>query len=156
MGISTDVIPRSSKSEQYQTLRSRVDELAAHICTNPRQPIWAKHVLDSLYQQRQLTFEHQVDLLLLLVRMYATPLARLKHDQIHAKAAHVELASQRLETLADATVEGCKRDIRLSHDASIGRLSLAVSTASVRYWPELLAASAANCLSSAAICSKVA
>jgi hypothetical protein len=56
------------------------------------------------------------------MRMYAASLTRLEHDQIHAKATHIELASQRLKTLTDATVEGCKRDIRLSHDPSLGAL----------------------------------
>jgi hypothetical protein len=65
-------------------------------------------------------------------------------------------SEQHLETLAAVAVESRKRDIRLSHEASIGRWDRAVSTASARRWPQLPAASAANCSSSAAICSKVA
>jgi hypothetical protein len=122
VGVSADVISRCSESEEHQMLGSRVDELAARICTDPHETIRAKQMLDSLYQQGQLTFEHQVDLLLLLMRMYAASLARLKHDQIDAKATHIELASQRLKTLTDATIERCERDISFSHDPSLGAL----------------------------------
>jgi hypothetical protein len=77
-------------------------------------------VLDTLNEQGQLTLEHEIDLLLLLMRMYAPPLVRLEHDQVHPKGAHTQLAPQRLEALATITVKGGKGDVKLSHRASIG------------------------------------
>ncbi len=77
-------------------------------------------MLNALNEQGQLTLEYEVDLLLLLVRMYASPLTRLKHNQVHPKGARTQLSSQRLEALATTTIKRGECDVKLSHRASIG------------------------------------
>ncbi len=119
MTIAPGVVSRSTKSEQNKPLCSRVDELAAHRRSDPHQPILAKDVLDALDQQGQLTLEHEKDLLLLLVRVYTPPLARLEHDQVHPKSVQAQLAAQWLETLVASAIEHSELDIGLSHRASI-------------------------------------
>jgi hypothetical protein len=113
------VVTRSAEGEQDDAVRSCVDELAAHCWADPHQMVWGKHVIDAFNQQRQLTLEHQVDLLLTLMRMDAPPLARLEHDHVHPERAHIQLAPQRLETLAAVTIKRRERDVRVGHRASI-------------------------------------
>jgi hypothetical protein len=76
-------------------------------------------VLGAFNQQGQLTLEHEVDLLLVLMRVDAPPLAGLEHDEVHPEGAHAQLAPQRLETLAAVAIERTERDVRIGHRASI-------------------------------------
>jgi uncharacterized protein len=121
--VATDVLPRSTEGQQDQTLGSRVDELAAGAGAHTPETVGAEHMLDALHDQRQLTLEHEVHLLLVLVRVNATPLARLEDDQVDAEPVHPELPAQRLEALADVTVELGERDVELHHGAIIGALA---------------------------------
>lgn len=120
MGISPDVLARAAECDQDEASGSCVDELAAHRRTHPHQTVGTEHVLDSLDQQRQLTLENEVDLLLVLMRMYASSLARLEHDQVDPEAAHLQLAPQSLEALAAVAIELGERYVGLGHGASIG------------------------------------
>lgn len=121
MGVSTDVLAGSPQGEHHKAPWSGVDELAAHGSTHPHHAVWAKHMLNALHEQAQLALQHDVDLVLLLMRMNTPALAGLEHDQIHAKRAHAELAAQRLEALAAVAIESGERNLRVGHHLSIGR-----------------------------------
>lgn len=113
------MLPGPAQGEQEQALSSSVHELAAHRRTYPGQMTWPKHVLNALDEQRQLALEHEIDLFLALMRMYAPSLSRLKRHQVNPEGAHAELSSQRLEALIAIAIQHGKRDVGLGHGARI-------------------------------------
>ncbi len=115
MAIPADVIAGSAERDQHDALRSCVDELAAHLGADPHQVVAAKDVLDALHQQRQLTLEDEVDLLLVAMRVYASALTGLEHEQVDAEAVHAQLAAQGLEALAAVAIELGERYVRFGH-----------------------------------------
>jgi len=83
VAVSTRVFSGSAQGEQDEALRPSVDELATHSRTDPSRALWTEHVLGPLDEQGQLTPEHEVDLFSFLVRVNASPLAGLDHDEVH-------------------------------------------------------------------------
>jgi hypothetical protein len=121
VAVASGMLARSTQREQHETLGSRVYELAAHRRTNPHHTVESKDMLGALDEQGQLTFEHEINLILALVRVYSPPLAGLKHDQVHPKSAYAQLTAQRLKTLVAIAIERGEGDVGVGvgHHASI-------------------------------------
>jgi hypothetical protein len=62
---------------------------------------------------------NHIHLLLTLVRVDASPLTRLQHEQVHAEGAYAELAAQRHEALVRAGVERREGQVGLAHIGSV-------------------------------------
>jgi hypothetical protein len=114
------VLAGAAERQQDKALGARVDELAAHTGRDAHCALGVEHVLDALDHQRQLTGEHEIDLLLAVVRVDAPTLARREQQQVDAEGAHAELATQRLKALRLLVVECRECDVVVSHRASIG------------------------------------
>ena len=71
--------------KQDEALRPRVHELATHCWADPHEAVWTKQVLGALDEEGQLALEYEVDLLLILMRVDASTLAGLEHDEVHAE-----------------------------------------------------------------------
>ena len=69
-------------------------------------------MLDAFHDERQLTGQDDVDLLLALVAVDAAALAGLQPQQVDPEALDAELPAQRLEPLAGGHVESRARDLR--------------------------------------------
>lgn len=85
MAVSTHVVSGSAQGKQDEALRPRVHELATHRWADPHEAVWSKQVLGALDDQGQLALEYEIDLLLVLMRVDASPLAGLERDEVHAK-----------------------------------------------------------------------
>lgn len=85
MAVSTHVVSGSAQGKQDEALRPRVHELATHRWADPHEAVWTKQVLGALDEEGQLALEYEVDLLLILMRVDASTLAGLEHDEVHAE-----------------------------------------------------------------------
>jgi hypothetical protein len=72
-----------------------------------------EHHLLALYQQCELTLDHQIHLLLVLVAVDASTLARLQDDLVYPERAHAELTAQGNEPLARVAIQVRARRARL-------------------------------------------
>ena len=72
-------------------------------------------MLGAVEQQRQLTLEDEIDLLLALVRVDAHSLTRLEDHGVDPEAADAEFAAQPLQAVGGVGIERREGDIGLGH-----------------------------------------
>src|SRR6201999_3651537 len=90
--VAADVLAVASEGEHHQALVAEVHELAALGGPDAHQLAASQQVLLAVLEdQCELALEHEVDLLLLEVRVHAAALARLEGDQVDAEARHAQL-----------------------------------------------------------------
>src|SRR5579872_1350675 len=69
--VAAGVLAGAAEREQHEPLVPGVDELPSHVRGNAREPVAPELVRLALDHERELALEHQVDLLLALVRVDA-------------------------------------------------------------------------------------
>lgn len=106
---------RSAERKHDKAAGTAVDQLSAEFGGDPDELSGVKVGPLAFDDQVQLAFEHQVDLLLMLVSVNPAPLARLEHDLIDSKSRHPQLATQRDEAIRAGRIEACSCDALL-HD----------------------------------------
>jgi hypothetical protein len=105
----------AAKREQDESLPSAVDQLAAHRRSDPHELPASEVMLGLLDPEGQLTLQHEIDLLLALVRVYAPALARLEDDEVHPEGADPEFPAQRLQALIGIGFKRCEGEIAVGH-----------------------------------------
>ncbi len=76
---------------------------------------------DAVHEQHELPLEHEVDLLLALVRVDAPALPRGEHDQVHPEGLDAELGAEPLEALPRVAVEDREGEVGVGHAGSLLR-----------------------------------
>lgn len=105
----------AAEREQHEPLGAGVRELAPRGGADADEPIGADDVLDALDAERQLTLEHEEDLLLMLVRVDAPARAGWQHDEVAAERADAELVAQHLTARGGVAVEGGEGERVVGH-----------------------------------------
>src|SRR6185436_16927098 len=98
LAVAADVLAVAAQRDHDEARGPAIDELAAHLRRDAHQLAGLDRLL-----------EDEVDLLLALVAMDASALARLEHELVDPEARHPERAAQRDEALLAVRVEPCSR-----------------------------------------------
>ena len=120
----------ATKCEDDQSLRSAVGQLAAHRWPDSHELPPSEPMLRFLDVERQLALKHEIDLLLTLVSVYASPLARLEDNEVQAEGTHPQLAAQWLEAIIAVRFQRGEGKIQVGHAGKTTR-----SRAACGYWP---------------------
>src|SRR5262249_18379468 len=115
--VTSVVLPVAAEREQDERSRTEVDQLPAQSRRDANELALPERHLLALHQQRELALEHQIRLLLALVAVDSSTLARLQDDLVHPERAHAELTAQGNEPLACVAIQlrACRATLHRGH-----------------------------------------